>query len=278
MWRYREKMSLGLKQVSAAYIWETSEDYKSDKVCMFVNNGSDCRAKLLVITFAYDYDAIDLRPKQFISSMDNFVTTKIINLEGTDAVNMFNDIKYSGFSVVNSSLRAVSSAVNAIHIPDTMLPAVRLMELDKLADMSILSDMRERFEKMCFNLVDLVYSDIVSRIYDGVNCYAAYWYEIEQEIITALEQRFFPLNPLNMNKFKKDLIFSFYDVKSRHAQDTDLEEAASNYDEADITKVKQLREATEADLEYMKGKINWIVSHLRDALLAEYDTKKEGTF
>ena len=277
MWRYREKADL--KQIAAGYIWETSEDYKSDKLCMFVKDGGDCRAKLLVVTFDYDYDAIDLRPKKFISSMDNFITTKILHLEATDAVDMFNNIKYSGFSAVDSSLRAVSNTVNVIRIPDAMLPAVKLIELDRLADMSILSDMRERFEKMCFNLVDLVYGNAVSRIHEGADWTGFHWYEAEQEIITALEQRFFPLYPLNMIGFKKHLIFKFYDVKSRHAQDIDLEKEASDYfDETDITKAKQLCEATEADREYMKGAINWITSRLRDTLLAEYDIKKEGTF
>lgn len=271
MWRYREKADL--KQIAAGYIWETSEDYKSDKLCMFVKDGGDCRAKLLVVTFDYDYAAIDLRPKKFISSMDNFITTKILHLEATDAVDMFNNIKYSGFSAVDSALRAVSNTVNVIRIPDAMLPAVKLLELDRLADMSILSDMRERFEKMCFHLVDLVYGDAVSRIRNSL-----YWYDEEQEIITALEQRFFPLYPLNMTGFKKHLIFNFYDVKSRHAQDIDLEETSDYADDKDITKVKQLREATEADREYMKGAINWITSRLRDTLLAEYDIKKEGTF
>jgi hypothetical protein len=269
MWRYRETMNH--EQVAAAYIWETSEDYKSDKLCMFVKDGADCRAKLLVVTFDYDYDAIDLRPKQFMTSMENFTTTKILNLEATDAVNMFNNIKYSGFSAVDSLLRAVSSTVNVIRIPNTMLPAVKLIELDMFADMNILSDMRERFEAMCFHLVDLVYGDVVSRAYNSF-----YWYEEEQEIITALEQRFFPLRPLNINKFKADLIYKFYDVKSRHVHDIDLEEIYDLVDDEDIAKAKQLREATDADREFMKGAINWITSHLRDTLLAEQSTKQEG--
>ena len=275
MWRYREKVENN--RITAAYIWETSEDYKSDKLCLFVSDPNGIKAEILVITVDYNYDSINLQPDKFDKSVDNCITRKIFNGQRNVAIGLFDDIKHSGFSAAEPSLMAVSNATS-IKIASNMRPATDLVSIDNVADMSILSDMQERFENMCFHLVDLVYGGVVSRINGDF-----YVWEREGIIIDELKQEFFPINPMNMCKFKKHLILKFYDAKVEHAEDVDLEKAKLDFSDTDIEKVKQLRSATTndkaiSDRKSLQQNIDWITSKVRDAILEEYDIKQEETF
>lgn len=250
MWRYREHFTDEFPK--AAYVWHSDESvgsYSSDKLCLYVQNGfSEGYSHLEVVEFNYDFDHIDLQSDLFVNSVVNCVTkTHDFATGGEDAIReVFQHIKRVDFpkrggfqdfvTQICNSDRIIYNNVSFDHLFNTnlfvqispeMQPAIDVVLQDKYADMNIFSHAKTRFDKLFKDIAKEVYGD-----YFGTWTYE----HCEDNLQRELERKFFPLTPLNIARFKRDLILMLYPIKVEHAEVVDVKymdvfkEEAGEYD------------------------------------------------
>lgn len=109
-------------------------------------------------------------------------------------MNSHNSIVIDSRTESNDAFIALSS--------DTHQDIIRLIKLDAYADMSCYSDAKERFTFVRDTILKTIYG------YFGVDLddYSLYTYNAW----AYLSRKYFPLTPLNIAEFKRDLILSYY--------------------------------------------------------------------
>lgn len=228
MWRYREHMDAKSAEFcgevipTSAYIWKSEEDQSQDSICMYRSNYVD--SHMTVVYFTYDFNSVDLAKESFIDSVKKCIHRTVFSLHGynEDLFRLFRHLKNKCFTAVeqfpllvedmNNADRSHESIVidsctesNDAFImlsSDTHQDIIKLIKLDAYADMSCYSDAKERFS--------LVRDTILLKLYGyfgaDLDSYRLYVYNAWAYLL----RKYFPLTPINIAEFKRDLILSYY--------------------------------------------------------------------
>lgn len=293
MWRYREHFTDEFPR--AAYVWHSDEyvgSYSSDKLCLYVQNGfGEGYSHLEVVEFNYNFDSIDLQPDLFVNSVVNCITkTHDFATGGEDAIReVFQHIKRVNFpehgfqdfvTQICNSDRIVYKKVSFEHLANTnlfvqispeMQPAIDLVLQDKYADMNIFSHAKARFDKLFKDINEEVYGS-----YFGTHMYE----HTEDNLKRELERKFFPLTPLNIARFKRDLILMLYPLKVRLAEIVDMKYMDEFEEEADENDRNVLRKllAAKDERKQLEGNIKDAIGLVDLANTSGCSDVEVGTF
>lgn len=234
MWRYREhifnKTSRCRVPQMTAYLWETDDLRYFDRLCIYSSDNLS-RIKMLLIYFSYNFNMIDLNCESFIDSVRNCIHKTSISLHGFENVSkLFRHIKNENFLSPNEVFTFIEDINNkdsskrdliiidnhiennAAFIADcpsslfsVLYPKVEdLLKQDEYADTSCYSDAKEYLTSIFNEIAIKVYGDFF-----GENTYD----HLEDMLLDELVRKYFPLTPLNIAKYTRELILRLYPIK-----------------------------------------------------------------